>query len=87
MATPVADMTTQAFAPSKAQPSHGEMRFVELYSGRLPAPQPLDAPARIKKFSRLRVSSRTALGAARGGLMALGIEAAAALLLYGICRL
>lgn len=70
---------------SNAPLSPGSMRFVELYSGRLSAPRTVKAP--ILDDESDGPSNVGPLRCARAVMMALCLEATAALFLYGIWHL
>ena len=74
---------------ANAEPSKALMRFAEIYSGRLSALPRCEAHASTPKPDGVTVSTVVSLRCAKGALMALGLEAAAAvaaLCLYGIWR-
>ncbi len=78
-------MATPARILTKAGLSHDSMRFAEIYSGPLPACHQCKAPALAPaKADDMYESSAVALRGAKGALMALGAEAAAALCFFGL---
>ncbi len=78
-------MATPARMQTKAERSHDSMRFAEIYSGPLPACHQCKAPALAPaKADDMYESSAVALRGAKGALMALGAEAAAALCFFGL---
>ena len=88
-------MATRALIQAKVERSHASMRFseiystamrfAEIYSGPLPAIRESKASnSTPQKADDAYVSSAAALRGAKGALMALGAEAAAALCLFGL---
>jgi hypothetical protein len=80
-----AKVATRALIQTKVELSDASMRFEEIYSGPLPACPECEALASAHpKAKPVYVSGAAALRGAKGALMALGTEAAAALCLLGL---
>ena len=83
-------MATATLIQNNVKPWLASMRFAEIYSGALPEFPACQAPASTRKADPVCVSRAAALRGAKGALIALGLEAAAAavaLCFYGMWRL
>lgn len=78
-------MATPALTHSSLDAPHGGMHFSEIYSGALPAFPPREieqsAPQRVEG---LQFSTAAALGAAKGAMVALAMEAAVVGIAVGV---
>ena len=80
-----AKVATRALIQTEAERSFASMQFAEIYSGPLPSyPECDDLASADRMVLPLHISTAAALRGARGALMALGAEAAAALCLFGL---
>ncbi|MGO8757933.1 MAG: hypothetical protein ACLQG3_07400 [Terracidiphilus sp.] len=82
-------MATQALIHSEVERSSGLLRVVGIYAGWLPELPLSETEISTPKVPGARISVASGLGCARGAMMALGIEAAAAvtaICLYGMLR-
>ncbi len=83
-------MATPVLTHSGVEPSKAFNRFAMIYSGPLSDLPMSEARASVSEAGGVTVSTAAGLSCARGALMALGIEVAAAvaaLCLYGVSRL
>ena len=83
-------MATPSHLHSAEESSYDSMRLEEIYSGQLASIPITGTHASTTKADGVYVSSAAALRCARGALIALGLEAAAAavaIFLYGMIRI
>jgi hypothetical protein len=70
-------MATPALTHSDLDSSLGSMHIAEIYSGSLAAALPHETEDTVSQSDAGRLSTRSALGGARGAMVALALEAAA----------